>query len=254
VVRALAFEKAHREAEHQNVVDLKRFNKIRRDFVANVSHELKTPATSLKLLAESLEEAIDEDPVQARLFAAQLKNETERLAQLITDLLDLARLESEERVEYPDLVDLRGVLMTVLARMRRVARKKNITLQWKRFGRAADYTVRGDETQLISMFTNLVENAVKYTPPGGKVEVTGGSEGREIVVSVSDTGIGIPEANLERIFERFYRVDKARSKATGGTGLGLSIVKHIAENHGGRVAVESVLGEGTTFTVYLPRG
>ena len=254
MVRALASEKAHRVTERDTVVDLRRFNKIRRDFVANVSHELKTPATSLKLLAESLEEAIDEDPVQARLFAAQLKNETERLAQLITDLLDLARLESEERDEYPDLVDLRGVLMTVLARMRRVARKKGITLQWKRFGRAADYTVRGDETQLISMFTNLVENAVKYTPPGGKVEVTGGSEGREIVVSVSDTGIGIPEANLARIFERFYRVDKARSKATGGTGLGLSIVKHVAENHGGRVAVQSVPGEGTTFTVYLPRG
>ena len=235
-------------------MDLKRFNKIRRDFVANVSHELKTPATSLKLLAESLEEAIDEDPVQARLFAAQLKKETERLAQLITDLLDLARLESEELVEHPDLVDVRGVLMTVLARMRRVARKKNITLQWKRFGRAADYTVRGDETQLVSMFTNLVENAVKYTPPGGRVEVTGGCEGNEVVIAISDTGIGIPEANLARIFERFYRVDKARSKATGGTGLGLSIVKHIAENHGGRVAVESVLGEGTTFTVHLPRG
>ena len=255
MVRPVAFERAHsRDAEHETVVDLKRFNKIRRDFVANVSHELKTPATSLKLLAESLEEAIDEDPLQARLFAAQLKNETERLAQLITDLLDLARLESEERVEYPDLVDVRGVLMSVLARMRRVAREKNITLQWKRFGRAAEYTVRGDETQLISMFTNLVENAVKYTPPGGKVEVTGGSEGNEIVVSVSDTGIGIPEGNLARIFERFYRVDKARSKATGGTGLGLSIVKHVAENHGGRVTVESVLGEGTTFTVYLPRG
>jgi signal transduction histidine kinase len=250
----VAFERSHRDAEHETVVDLKRFNKIRRDFVANVSHELKTPATSLKLLAESLEEAIDEDPLQARLFAAQLKNETERLAQLITDLLDLARLESEERVEYPDLVDVRGVLMSVLARMRRVAREKHITLQWKRFGRAAEYTVRGDETQLISMFTNLVENAVKYTPPGGKVEVTGGSEGNEIVVSVSDTGIGIPEGNLARIFERFYRVDKARSKATGGTGLGLSIVKHVAENHGGRVTVESVLGEGTTFTVYLPRG
>ena len=250
----MAFERSRRDAEYETSVDLRRFNKIRRDFVANVSHELKTPATSLKLLAESLEETIDDDPVQARLFAAQLKKETERLAQLITDLLDLARLESEARVEYPDLVDLRGVLMTVLARMRRVARKKNITLQWKRFGRAADYTVRGDETQLISMFTNLVENAVKYTSPGGRVEVTGGSRGNEIVVSVSDTGIGIPEANLARIFERFYRVDKARSKATGGTGLGLSIVKHVAENHGGRVAVQSVLGEGTTFTVYLPRG
>jgi two-component system, OmpR family, sensor histidine kinase SenX3 len=233
--------------------ELRRVNEIRRDFVANVSHELKTPATSLRLLAESLEEAIDEDPVQARLFATQLKKETERLSQLINDLLDLTRLESEERVENPVPVDVRSVLMTVLARMRRVARKKNITLLWKRFGRAAQYTVRGDETQLASMFTNLVDNAVKYTPPGGRVEVTGGFEGSEVVIRISDTGIGIPEGKLPRIFERFYRVDKARSKETGGTGLGLSIVRHIAENHGGRVAVESTPGEGSTFTVYLPR-
>ena len=234
--------------------EMQRVNEIRRDFVANVSHELKTPATSLRLLAESLEETIDDDPIQARLFAAQLKKETERLSRLITDLLDLTRLESQEQVENPAPVDVRGVLMTVLARMRRVARKKNITLQWKRFGRAAEYTVRGDETQLTSMFTNLVDNAVKYTPPGGRVEVTGGSEGAEIVIRVSDTGIGIPEAKLPRIFERFYRVDKARSKETGGTGLGLSIARHIAENHGGRVAVESTPGEGSTFTVNLPRG
>ena len=233
--------------------ELQRVKEIRRDFVANVSHELKTPATSLKLLAESLEETLEEDPVQARLFAAQLKRETERLAQLITDLLDLARLESEEPTDYPDVVDVRGVLMSVLSRMRRVARKKEITLQWKRFGRAAQYTVRGDETQLTSMFTNLVDNAVKYTPPGGRVEVIGGFEGSEIVVRIADTGIGIPEGKLSRIFERFYRVDKARSKATGGTGLGLSIVRHVAQNHGGRVTVESTPGEGSVFTVYLPR-
>jgi signal transduction histidine kinase len=233
--------------------ELQRVNKIRRDFVANVSHELKTPATSLKLLAESLEETLEEDPVQARLFAAQLKKETERLAQLITDLLDLARLESQERIDYPSIVDVRGVLMTVLARMRRVARKKDITLQWKRFGKAAQYTVRGDETQLTSMFTNLVDNAVKYTPPGGRVEVIGGFEGSEIVIRIADTGIGIPEGKLSRIFERFYRVDKARSKATGGTGLGLSIVRHVAQNHGGRVAVKSTPGEGSVFTVHLPR-
>ena len=233
--------------------ELRRVNKIRRDFVANVSHELKTPATSLRLLAESLEEAIDEDPVQARLFAAQLKKETERLSQLINDLLDLTRLESEERVENPVPVDVRSTLMSVLACMRSAARKKNITLQWKRFGRAAQYTVRGDETQLTSMFMNLVDNAVKYTSPGGRVEVTGGFEGSEIVIRVSDTGIGIPEGKLPRIFERFYRVDKARSKETGGTGLGLSIVKHVAENHGGRVTVESTPGEGSVFTVHLPR-
>ena len=233
--------------------ELQRVKEIRRDFVANVSHELKTPATSLKLLAESLEETLEEDPVQARLFAAQLKRETERLAQLITDLLDLARLESQEHTDYPDVVDVRGVLMSVLSRMKRVARKKEITLQWKRFGRATQYTVRGDETQLTSMFTNLVDNAVKYTPAGGRVEVVGGFEGSEIVVRIADTGIGIPEDELSRIFERFYRVDKARSKATGGTGLGLSIVRHVAQNHGGRVSVRSTPGAGSIFTVHLPR-
>ncbi|MGF1470821.1 MAG: sensor histidine kinase [Rubrobacteraceae bacterium] len=233
--------------------DIERANKIRRDFVANVSHELKTPATSLRLLAESLEDVIEHDPDQARVFASQLRSETERLGQLIVDLLDLARLESGEGLEDTKPVDVRGVLMGVLSRVRRVARKKNITLNWRRFGKAADYTIDGDETQLISMFNNLVDNAVKYTLPGGKVEVTGDSEENEVVVSISDTGIGIPEEKLVRIFERFYRVDKDRSKETGGTGLGLSIVRHVAENHGGRVTVASAVGEGSTFTVYLPR-
>ena len=221
--------------------------------MANVSHELKTPATSLRLLAESLEDVIEEDPAQARIFASQLKSETERLGQLITDLLDLARLESGEGVA-PEPVDVRGVLMSVLSRVRRVARNKNITLNWKRFGKTADYTVYGDETQLTSMFNNLVDNAVKYTLPGGRVEVTGDSTEEEVVVSITDTGIGIPEKKLPRVFERFYRIDKDRSKATGGTGLGLSIVRHVAENHGGHVTVESALGEGSTFTVHLPRG
>ena len=241
------------EGDRVSLVELKRVNKIRRDFVANVSHELKTPATSLRLLAESLVDILDEDPEQARFFAEQLKNETERLAQLIADLLDLARLESEEGVQNPTSVDVRNVLMVVLSRLRSDARRKNITLSWKRSGGVAPYIVRGDETQLISMFSNLVENAVKYTPPGGRVEVIGKSNESEVVVRILDTGIGIPEESLARIFERFYRVDKARSKETGGTGLGLSIVRHVAENHGGQVTVESVPGKGSTFTVYLPR-
>lgn len=232
--------------------ELERVNKIRRDFVANVSHELKTPATSLQLLAESLLETLEEDPEQARFFAEQLKSETDRMTHLITDLLDLARLESEEGIPNSQPVDVRSVLMVVLARMRQVARGKEIDLRWKRYGEASLYNIEGDETQITSMFTNLVDNAVKYTQPGGVVEVVGDTDGREISVSVSDTGIGIPEDKLARLFERFYRVDKARSKQTGGTGLGLSIVRHIVEKHGGRVTVESVHGEGSTFTVYLP--
>ena len=234
--------------------ELRRVNRMRRDFVANVSHELKTPATSLKLLAESLVEILDEDPEQARFFAQRLKSETERLAQLTSDLLDLARLESEEGLQNPEPVDVRSVLMVVLARLRPAAKSKNITLSWRRSGSAGLYEIRGDETQLTSMLANLVENAVKYTPPGGRVDVEGESSEREVVVRVSDTGIGIPEGSLPRIFERFYRVDKARSKETGGTGLGLSIVRHVAEKHGGTVAVDSTVGEGTTFTVRLPRG
>src|SRR5215217_371133 len=237
--REVGFE----EVDSVSVAELRRVNKIRRDFVANVSHELKTPATSLKLLAESLVEIMDEDPEQARFFAEQ-----------ITDLLDLAHLESEEEVQNPTPVDVRSVLVAVLARLRPPASRKNITLSWKHSGSADLYTVRGDETQLTSMFANLVDNAVKYTPPGGRVEVIGESNESEVVISISDTGIGIPEKNLARIFERFYRIDKARSKQTGGTGLGLSIVRHVAENHGGRVTVESTLGEGSTFTIYLPCG
>ncbi len=226
---------------------------MRRDFVANVSHELKTPATSLQLLAESLLEVLDDDPGQARFFAEQLKSETGRMNQLISDLLDLARLESEEGVPDPRPVDVRSVLMVVLARMRQVARGKEIDLRWKRYGEASRYIIEGDETQITSMFTNLVDNAVKYTPPGGVVEVIGDAAGGGISVSVSDTGIGIPRDKLSRLFERFYRVDKARSKETGGTGLGLSIVRHIAEKHGGRVSVQSAPGEGSTFTVHPPR-
>ena len=207
--------------------ELRRVNRMRRDFVANVSHELKTPATSLKLLAESLVEILEEDPEQARFFAQRLKSETERLAQLTSDLLDLARLESEEGLQNPGQVDIRSVLMVVLARLRPTAKGKNITLSWRRSGTASLYEIRGNETQLTSMFANLVENAVKYTPPGGRVDVDGESSEHEVVVRVSDTGIGIPEESLPRIFERFYRVDKALSKETGGTGLGLSIVRHV---------------------------
>jgi len=241
-----------------SLTELRRVNRMRRDFVANVSHELKTPATSLKLLAESLVEILDDDPAQARFFAQQLRTETERLAQLITDLLDLTRLESEEGLRNPGPVDVRSVLMVVLARLRPAARHKEISLTFKRSGRASSYVILGEETQLTSMFANLVENAVKYTPRSGRVEVTAGVEGdgeRElVVVRVSDTGIGIPKESLSRIFERFYRVDKARSKETGGTGLGLSIVRHVVNKHGGHVAVESEPGGGTTFTVRLPRG
>jgi signal transduction histidine kinase len=246
----------HRAAESESLLELQRVNKMRRDFVANVSHELKTPATSLKLLAESLVDVMDEDPEQARFFAGQLKSETDRLAQLITDLLDLAKLESQEEVPNPRPVDVWAVVESVMLMMRPAAERKEIELATRESESCSnrrDCVIRGDETQLNSMFSNLVDNAIKYTPPGGRVEAVCEVADGEVVIHVSDTGIGIPESKLPRIFERFYRVDKARSKETGGTGLGLSIVKHTVENHGGRISVQSRPGAGTTFSVYLPR-
>jgi signal transduction histidine kinase len=238
--------------DSRQLEERRRTDEIRRDFVASVSHELKTPATGLNLLAESLLQTLEDDPEQARQFALQIRDETERMGRLVNDLLDLARLESEEGIPEPEPVDVRSVLVSVLSGIRQKARSDSVSLKWKRYGSTELYTVEGDETQLTSMFTNLVENAVKYTPPGGSVEVTGEVDESGVTVSVNDTGLGIPEEHLPRIFERFYRVDRARSKKSGGTGLGLSIVKHVAEKHGGTIYVESTPHEGSTFTVCLP--
>jgi signal transduction histidine kinase len=222
---------------------------VRRDFVANASHELKTPAASIRALAETLVEAADSDPVAIPRFAMQLELEAVRLSRVVSDLLDLSRLEvgTEEtgRVAFADLVSDEA------ERFRGRAEEASIKLTV-----AADDSLRvpGSDRDFRLLIRNLVENAIQYTRPGGTVDISVRSDADEAVLTVRDTGVGIPSRDQGRIFERFYRVDRARSRETGGTGLGLSIVKHVVENHGGSVSVESTLGEGSTFTVRLPIG
>jgi signal transduction histidine kinase len=233
----------------RDVTDARRMDAVRRDFVANASHELKTPAASIRALAETLVEAAESDHAAVPRFAMQLELEAIRLSRVVSDLLDLSRLEvgTEEigRVAFADLVSDEA------ERFRGRAEKASIMLTV-----AADGSLRvpGSDRDLRLLIRNLVENAIQYTRPGGTVDISVRSEVDDAVLAVRDTGVGIPSRDQGRIFERFYRVDRARSRETGGTGLGLSIVKHVVENHGGSVSVESTLGEGSTFTVRLPIG
>jgi len=231
--------------------------RMRRDFATNVSHELKTPLASLSLLAQTLTSVIREDPERAEEFAAQLSAQVERLTGLTTDLLTLSRLEETEAVPTINLapVDLARIAADTLEEVRPQAdgKQHELTLHAPQ-----ELTVRGDDVSLRTLVRNLLDNAVRYTEPGGHIDLRLQTEqdpqGREwATLSVTDDGVGIPLADQRRVFERFYRVDKARSRDTGGTGLGLSIVRHVAESHGGRVELESTVGVGSTFTVRLPR-
>jgi two-component system sensor histidine kinase SenX3 len=231
----------------QDVTRARRLDGVRSDFVANASHELKTPVASIQALAETLADASTQDPPSVPRFAQQLTRETERLTRIVSDLLDLSRLEG-------------GPAQTTSIRLDRVAAEEA-----ERFGDRARgeglhlgvtssgrLLVEGSERDLRLLVRNLVQNALQYTGPGGRIQVETGAEDGSAVLRVRDTGIGIPSRDRDRIFERFYRVDRARSRDTGGTGLGLAIVRHVAENHGGTVAVDSELGKGSTFTVRLP--
>ena len=222
--------------------------RIRRQFVANASHELKSPVASLQALAEAIGEAARDDPETAIKFAAKLTSETERLSRLIADLLDLSKLEDPINVAARD-TNLTAVGRRQLAEIRAAAQAKDLSIVERL---DSEVLVRGDEQQLGLMLRNLLDNAVKYTPDGGVVSVEIFSDGSDAVARVSDTGIGIPLNAQSRVFERFFRVDKDRSRSSGGTGLGLSIVKHVVELHGGYLGLESQLGEGSTFTVRLP--
>lgn len=225
-----------------------RIDKVRRDFVANVSHELKTPVGALTLLAEALLDAAD-DPETVERFAKRMREEGLRLTTLVQEIIDLSRLQYDDPVESPEVVDVDTVVAAALDRSRVDAEKHGITLA---AGGQAGLQVLGKETQLVVALGNLVENAVAYSPPRTRVAVGVRRRDDRIEISVTDQGYGIPEIELDRIFERFYRVDPARSRATGGTGLGLAIVKHIAASHGGDVNVWSVQGAGSTFTLRLP--
>jgi two-component system sensor histidine kinase SenX3 len=233
----------------EDVSEKRRLEAVRRDFVANISHELKTPVGALGLLAETL--SGEDDPEVVNRLAWRIQAESQRVARIMDDLLDLSRIESEE-TPTREPVPIHLVVAQAAERVRSAAEQRRIRI---RIGEPPhNLTVLGDRRQLVSALYNLMENAVKYSDEGSTVEVGGRTDGHWIELRVRDHGIGIPSQDLERIFERFYRVDRGRSRDTGGTGLGLAIVRHVASNHGGEITVESHEGEGSTFTLRLPTG
>jgi two-component system, OmpR family, sensor histidine kinase SenX3 len=232
----------------QDASDRHRLEAIRRDFVANVSHELKTPVGALSLLAETL--VGEEDPEVVDRLAKRVAAEAERLGRIIDDLLDLSRIEANEAPRQ-EMVPLTVIVGQAVELLRAVAATSEVELDVDDPPR--HLAVPGDRRDLVSAVSNLVDNAIKYSERGSLVQVRVRPEaGGEVEIAVIDQGVGIPARDMERIFERFYRVDRARSRLTGGTGLGLSIVRHVAVNHSGSVRVESREGEGSVFTLRLP--
>jgi two-component system phosphate regulon sensor histidine kinase PhoR len=232
----------------RDVTDAWLADRVRRDFVANASHELKTPAASIQAAAETIRHAASDDAAAVPRFALQLEREAMRLSRIVADLLDLSRLESGS--ELLERVHIEALVRQQVEAHGDAAREAGLTLTVE----VADTVpVLGSAQDLSLLVRNLLDNAIRYARRTGSVRITTTATDRDVILSVADDGIGIPTKDLPRIFERFYRVDRARSRETGGTGLGLAIVKHVAENHGGHVEVESELGRGTTFRVSLPR-
>lgn len=234
-----------------DITELRHLERVRTDFVANVSHELRTPLTSIHGFSETLLDGADEDPETRRRFLQIINRETERVTAIINDLLDLSRLESDKLEVNWSVLTLRRLIEETLPLVADVAEQKQITLH---VNVDPEIRVRADEALLRQVFINLLDNAVKYTPDsGGRVTVDAQVHNRVVQVSLTDTGIGIPPADLPRIFERFYRVDRARSRQLGGTGLGLSIVRHIVERLGGSIYAESEPGKGTRMIFTLQK-
>jgi signal transduction histidine kinase len=231
----------------RDVTEVRRLDAVRRDFVANASHELKTPIASIRAAAETLRDGAIGDPPAAIRFTEQLEKEAQRLSRIVSDLLDLSRLESGSELEERVRID--AVAGDEVERLEDRAAAASVSLSLRSDGVP---TVMGSGRDLALLARNLVDNAIRYTAEGGSVIVSVTTDETDVVLRVQDTGMGIPTRDLPRIFERFYRVDRARSRETGGTGLGLAIVKHVAENHGGSVSVQSELGSGSTFEVRLP--
>ncbi len=230
-----------------DVSERRRLEDVRRDFVANVSHELKTPMGALGLLAETL--TVEPDPVVAQRLASRIHTEAFRVSRIIDDLLDLSRIESEETPpREPIYINL--VMAEAVERVRSAAEQRRITIELCEPD--PPIYVIGDRRQLVSAIHSLLENAVSFSYEESVVRVAGSQDDGDVKLAITDTGVGIPARDLDRIFERFYRVDHGRSRETGGTGLGLSIVRHVASNHQGRVEVDSREGEGSTFTLVLP--
>ena len=228
--------------------EVRRIDAVRRDFVANVSHELKTPIGALGLLSEAILGAKNQ-PEEVVRFATKMQNEAKRLTELVQEIIDLSRLQSSDPLQKAFPVEVEDVIREAVSQAQISSEARGIYVELGNFQAA---TVIGDRDQLIAAVHNLVENAINYSPENTKVSVTSAIKDGLVEISVTDQGIGIAVAELGRIFERFYRVDPARSRATGGTGLGLSIVKHVALNHGGDVKVWSKEGVGSTFSILLP--
>jgi two-component system phosphate regulon sensor histidine kinase PhoR len=234
----------------EDVTATKHLDRVRRDFVANVSHELRTPVASIKALTDSLLGGALEEPETGKRFLTDLSKETTRLAQLIEDLLTLGRLEAEGTVLKMEQLSLEGLAKERLESKEKLAEKYDVTMEIKVSGTSR--IIHADSRLLGTALDNLLDNAIKYNNPGGKIVINCLFEEQKVTLRVEDSGIGIPRDELPRVFERFYRVDKARSRETGGTGLGLSIVKHVADLHGGTVTVESVEDEGSEFSIHIP--
>ena len=233
----------------QDVTETRRSEAVRRDFVANVGHELKTPVGALALLAEAIEQAAD-DPEAVQRFAGRIAHEADRLGRLVRELIDLSRLQGGEPLPELSPVDVDGVIAEAVDRTRTAAKAKGLEIA---VGGQHGLVVRGVEGQLSTAVTNLLANAVAYsTGEGGRIAVAARSRSGFAEIAVTDSGIGIPRTDRQRVFERFYRVDQSRASSTGGTGLGLAIVKHVASNHGGAVTVWSEEGLGSTFTLRIP--
>lgn len=236
----------------EDLTEARRIEAVRRDFVANVSHELKTPVGALSLLSEAVMDASD-DPEAVLRFAGRMQVEATRLTSLVQEIIDLSRVQDDDLLDDAEPVAVDDLVAEAVDRCRHQANTKQITMAT---GTTPDLFIWGNRGQLAAALGNLVENAVNYSPARTRVGIAGrriaAARGDLIEISVTDQGIGISEKERERVFERFYRVDPARSRATGGTGLGLSIVKHVAATHGGEVTVWSAEGQGSTFTLRLP--
>ncbi len=230
------------ESEYQKV------DAIRRDFVANISHELKTPIGALSLLSEAVLGAKN-DPEAVVKFASKMQKESRRLTDLVQEIINLSRLQGSDPLISAYAVDVEDIIREAVNQCQTSAEGRNIEIV---LGEISNTTILGDRDQLIMAFQNLIENAINYSPENTKVSVSASIIEGLVEISVADQGIGISESELERIFERFYRIDPARSRETGGTGLGLSIVKHVALNHGGDIKVWSKLNVGSTFALRLP--
>jgi len=232
-----------------DVTQLERLERVRRDFVANVSHELRTPLAAIRGYAETLLDGALEDQANNRRFIEIILTQATRLSNIASDLLSLSELESSSLVVPAQPVSIRAALESAIRTVESAARVQGVRLLCEKLG---DFKVVGHELRLEQVFVNLLDNAVKFNRPNGEVQVEMRSTSGKVRILIGDTGIGIPSEDLPRIFERFYRADKARSRAMGGTGLGLSIVKHAVEQMGGTVQVHSRLGEGSEFTIELP--